>query len=304
MLRRSFGTRFTRRSAWFGAVRKIVPSSRLERSGTAFVPTNISKSATSGTRASSAPTASAICAVRATGLSGGASMLTTNVVSLARGSIRNCTSVSAGSASATRNARPSAASTIVPRQRCSSSARSPPANGRTQAGCAWCAASRCVRKRWYVAQGVIANATPSDASIATGTLSGIGRMYGPIIPVTNSIGRNDRIDGERGERGRSFRSRSTARIVVSARVAHRVRRRNGDGCFLPARSRRRRAARAQNRREQRDAVDRLMGQHPTPRVTKSVSGMAVATTSACRQPRPAGARPQCRSLRRAARSAR
>ena len=36
-------------------------------------------------------------------------------------------------------------------------------------------------------------ATISDISIASGTLNGIGRMYGPIIPVTNSIGMNDAI---------------------------------------------------------------------------------------------------------------
>ena len=46
--------------------------------------------------------------------SGGVSMLTRNVVSLARGSIRNCTSVNAGSASATTNAMPRATSRRVP----------------------------------------------------------------------------------------------------------------------------------------------------------------------------------------------
>ena len=33
------------------------------------------------------------------------------------------------------------------------------------------------------------NATPSDASIATLAPIGMGRMYGPIIPETNAIGR-------------------------------------------------------------------------------------------------------------------
>ena len=33
------------------------------------------------------------------------------------------------------------------------------------------------------------NATPSDASIATDAPTGIGRMYGPIMPETNAIGR-------------------------------------------------------------------------------------------------------------------
>ena len=33
------------------------------------------------------------------------------------------------------------------------------------------------------------NATASDASIATEAPTGIGRMYGPIIPDTNAIGR-------------------------------------------------------------------------------------------------------------------
>ena len=33
----------------------------------------------------------------------------------------------------------------------------------------------------------------SEVSIATGTLNGIGAMYGPIIPVTQNIGRNARM---------------------------------------------------------------------------------------------------------------
>ena len=30
----------------------------------------------------------------------------------------------------------------------------------------------------------------SEVTIATGTLNGIGAMYGPIMPVTQNIGRN------------------------------------------------------------------------------------------------------------------
>ena len=60
--------------------------------------------------------------------------------------------------------------------------------------------------------------SPSDASIATGTLSGIGRMYGPIIPVTNSIGRNDRITVSVAS-AVGLPISLTARIVVSARGA-------------------------------------------------------------------------------------
>ena len=33
------------------------------------------------------------------------------------------------------------------------------------------------------------NATASEATIATDAPMGIGRMYGPIIPLTNAIGR-------------------------------------------------------------------------------------------------------------------
>ena len=33
------------------------------------------------------------------------------------------------------------------------------------------------------------NATASDASIANDAPTGMGRMYGPIIPETNAIGR-------------------------------------------------------------------------------------------------------------------
>ena len=40
------------------------------------------------------------------------------------------------------------------------------------------------------------NATTIDMYIATGTLSAIGRMYGPIIPVISIIGRNDTIKGD------------------------------------------------------------------------------------------------------------
>jgi hypothetical protein len=40
---------------------------------------------------------------------------------------------------------------------------------------------------------VIVNATTIDISIATGTLSAIGPMYGPIMPVMKNIGRNETI---------------------------------------------------------------------------------------------------------------
>ena len=42
-------------------------------------------------------------------------------------------------------------------------------------------------------------ATSSDSSIATGTLNGIGRMYGPIIPDTKLSGRNDTITANDGD---------------------------------------------------------------------------------------------------------
>ena len=50
--------------------------------------------------------------------------------------------------------------------------------------CSW-------RSRWYAAHGVTVKATSSETSIASGTLNGIGRMYGPIMPLTKSIGRNE-----------------------------------------------------------------------------------------------------------------
>ncbi len=37
------------------------------------------------------------------------------------------------------------------------------------------------------------NATTIDMNMATGTFSAIGCMYGPIMPVMNSMGRNDTI---------------------------------------------------------------------------------------------------------------
>ncbi|OQA39906.1 MAG: hypothetical protein BWY52_03008 [Chloroflexi bacterium ADurb.Bin325] len=39
--------------------------------------------------------------------------------------------------------------------------------------------------------GVIASATSSELSIVSGTLSAIGAMYGPIIPLMKNIGMND-----------------------------------------------------------------------------------------------------------------
>ena len=50
------------------------------------------------------------------------------------------------------------------------------------AGCLSCFNQRTAR------YGVILNATSMLTSIATGTLKGIGPIYGPIIPVTNAIG--------------------------------------------------------------------------------------------------------------------
>ena len=72
-----------------------------------------------------------------------------------------------------------------------------------------------LRKSRYVAQGVIAKAMPKEAIIATGTLIGIGRMYGPIIPVTNSIGRNDSMTVSVA-RAVGLPISRTARIVASA----------------------------------------------------------------------------------------
>ena len=42
---------------------------------------------------------------------------------------------------------------------------------------------------WYASHGVIVNATTIDISMATGTFSAIGAMYGPIMPVMKNIGR-------------------------------------------------------------------------------------------------------------------
>ncbi len=46
-------------------------------------------------------------------------------------------------------------------------------------------------KAWYDNQGVMVNATTMDMIMATGTFSAMGRIYGPIIPVMKNIGRNE-----------------------------------------------------------------------------------------------------------------
>jgi hypothetical protein len=47
----------------------------------------------------------------------------------------------------------------------------------------------CPRSSRSASQGVTMKATPSEASIATDAPTGMGRMYGPISPDTNAIGR-------------------------------------------------------------------------------------------------------------------
>ncbi len=57
------------------------------------------------------------------------------------------------------------------------------------------------------------NATASETSIATGTLNGIGRMYGPIMPRTKKSGRKDTITASVA-RITGGRTSSTARSVA------------------------------------------------------------------------------------------
>jgi hypothetical protein len=124
----------------------------------------------------------------------------------------------------------------------------------------------------------------SEVIIAIGTLNGIGAMYGPIMPVTQNIGRNANITVKVARLVGlpiSFTaaiaplSRSDALFGVVAedvldhhdRVVHQQ-------------------AERQDQREQRDAVDGLPGgDQPTARVMNRISGMVTVTIEAARQPR-------------------
>src|SRR5512146_701690 len=52
-----------------------------------------------------------------------------------------------------------------------------------------CVLATCPLSSRYDTYGVMMNATPSEASIANDAPTGMGRMYGPIIPDTNAMGR-------------------------------------------------------------------------------------------------------------------
>src|SRR5690606_31496822 len=77
------------------------------------------------------------------------------------------------------------------------------------------------RSAIHASQGVTVNATTIDIAMATGTLSAIGRMYGPIMPVMNIIGRNETTAASVASTigGRtSFTARRTAASGGSARM--------------------------------------------------------------------------------------
>jgi hypothetical protein len=59
------------------------------------------------------------------------------------------------------------------------------------------------------------NATAIDITMATGTFSAIGRMYGPIIPVIRYIGRNDTITARVASRIGGRTSLTAARTASS-----------------------------------------------------------------------------------------
>ena len=100
------------------------------------------------------------------------------------------------------------------------------------------------------------NATASDASIATEAPTGIGRMYGPISPRTNAIGRIAAITVKRREDrrvadlvdgfdGRGLDGGRSAQLEVPVDVLHdhdRVVHQDADG---------------EDQREERDPVERV-----------------------------------------------
>ena len=142
-------------------------------------------------------------------------MLTRNVVSLASGNMRNFRSWTTGSAALATNATSSIARNTLPQRGRSNSVASVFRNGRIQRAIPCLVLGFWLRKSPYVAHGVMEKAIASDAIIAIGTLIGMGRMYGPIIPVTKSMGRNESMTVSVASAVGLPISR-TARIVASA----------------------------------------------------------------------------------------